>query len=312
MGYDSETCECSSSRQGCEEMSFIRVAADWAKVTYDASAAGGAAPACVSNVRAAWTAISAAAQTPAGLANLTSTFQMCTPLTDAADVFALEIFHLNAWDTMAMGNYPYSSSYLTGGAAMLPPYPVRAACDFLADPALASGDPWALLSAFNAAGAVFNNATQNLACYPIPTDLWQDGQWDYQYCTELMPEETYFTRDGVNDMFPPFAINESATTAHCLDAWGVRPRFDWMKQSCGSLFLGTGTRNPGVHPDLSPSLPFLLTRRRCEFHWVEYRVLQRRVRPVEHGRRQLDVDPDPCDRLHRRCRPSRRWVPLES
>lgn len=53
-----------------------------------------------------------------------------------------------------------------------------------------------------------------------------------QYCTELMPEETYFTRDGVNDMFPIFSINESATTAHCLDAWGVKPRFSWMKDSC--------------------------------------------------------------------------------
>lgn len=70
-------------------------------MTYDASAAGGSAPACVANVRASWAAIAAAAETPAGLANLTTTFQMCSPLTGPQDVFALEIFHLNAWDTMA-------------------------------------------------------------------------------------------------------------------------------------------------------------------------------------------------------------------
>lgn len=37
------------------------------------------------------------------------------------------------WDTMAMGNFPFPSSYLAGGIYMLPAYPVRKACDFMHD-----------------------------------------------------------------------------------------------------------------------------------------------------------------------------------
>lgn len=231
MGYDSQTY--------------------WAKVTYDATATGGSAPACVANVKAAWAAMAVAAETPAGLANLSSAFNMCEPLNGPSDVFALGIFLLNAWDTMAMGSYPYPSSYLTGGSALLPAYPLRQACSVLADPTL-SQDPWRLLPAFSAAAAVFNNVTQNIACYPLPTDLWQDGVlWDYQYCTELFPEETYFTRDGVTDMFPPFSINESATTAHCLATYGVSPRFSWIKDSYGGQNF-TGTNIVFSYGELDP------------------------------------------------------------
>jgi lysosomal Pro-X carboxypeptidase len=70
---------------------------------------------------------------------------------------------------------PYPSNYLTSGGPLLPAWPVRAACAPLADPALASGDPWALLSAFRAGGDVFNNATRNIACYDVPADYWLDG-----------------------------------------------------------------------------------------------------------------------------------------
>lgn len=133
-----------------------------------------------------------------------------------------------------MGNYPYASNYLTSGGPLLPPWPVRAACESLADPALATGDPWALLAAFNKAGAVFNNATQDISCYDVPTDYWLDGQWDYQWCTETIPEESYFTTDGVRDMFAPRAFSQSAVDAHCADAWGVKPRWHWMREAYGN------------------------------------------------------------------------------
>jgi lysosomal Pro-X carboxypeptidase len=90
---------------------------------------------------------------------------------------------------------------------MLPAYPVRAACEFLANPALVN-QQWPLLQAFNLAGGVFNNVTADVECYSLPTDIWEDGIWDYQWCTEQLPEETYFTRDGVNDMFDPAVITQ--------------------------------------------------------------------------------------------------------
>lgn len=81
----------------------------WALVTADASPAGGANAACAPNVRGAFSAMASAyAAGPAGLANLSSTFQLCAPLTGAPGELALlEMVYTNAWDTMAMGNFPY-------------------------------------------------------------------------------------------------------------------------------------------------------------------------------------------------------------
>jgi hypothetical protein len=56
-------------------------------------------------------------QTVAGRQQLSSVFQTCKPLESTDDVFALAMYLLNAWDTMAMGNYPYPDSYLTNGGA---------------------------------------------------------------------------------------------------------------------------------------------------------------------------------------------------
>ena len=151
----------------------------WRVVTRDMTPAAGSADACEANVRAAWDAMEAAAAEDS--ARLSQVMQLCTPLGGEGDVYALKIMHLNAWDTCAMGNFPYPSNYLTGGGVnpLLPAWPVRAMCEKLADPSL-KNDKWALLAAFNAAGAVFNNATQNVQCYALPTDLFLDGIWDYQ------------------------------------------------------------------------------------------------------------------------------------
>lgn len=37
-----------------------------------------------------------------------------------------------AWSYMAMGNFPYPSSYILNGNGKLPPFPVRVACEALA------------------------------------------------------------------------------------------------------------------------------------------------------------------------------------
>lgn len=92
----------------------------WAVVTADASAAHGAAPACAANVRAAFSALYAAGATDAGRARLAATFGLCAPLATPADVDAMAVtLQLNAWDTMAMGNYvrhARHSAAASGGA----------------------------------------------------------------------------------------------------------------------------------------------------------------------------------------------------
>eukprot|EP01116_Phalansterium_solitarium_P007553 TRINITY_DN202_c0_g1_i2.p2 TRINITY_DN202_c0_g1~~TRINITY_DN202_c0_g1_i2.p2 ORF type:complete len:509 (-),score=216.82 TRINITY_DN202_c0_g1_i2:4438-5964(-) len=200
----------------------------WQVVTRDATAAAGSPPACAPNVQAAWPAIFSAAQTPAGLAQLSEVFGLCTPLQTQHDVEALAILHLNAWDTLAMGNYPYPSNYLTGGGPTLPAWPFREACSYLADSTLIN-DQWRLLDAFRKATDVFNNATLNVQCYTLPTDMHEDGIYDYQWCTETMPEETYFTSDGKRDMFWPRPCNFTDTIRHCVNKYGVVPRPDWIR-----------------------------------------------------------------------------------
>jgi lysosomal Pro-X carboxypeptidase len=111
-------------------------------------------------------------------------------------------------------------------------------CDQLSNSSLA-GDKWALLTAFAAAGAIFNNATQNVMCYELPTDLWLDGIWDYQYCTETLPEETYFARDGVHDAFWPYPFDKAAIEARCQDKFGVTPRWTWIREQYADASRGT-------------------------------------------------------------------------
>ena len=83
-------------------------------VTRDATPAGGSAAACSANIRAAWDPLFAAGATPAGRAQLATAFNLCAPPAGDADMFALAIFLLNAFDTLAMGSFPYPSNYLSG------------------------------------------------------------------------------------------------------------------------------------------------------------------------------------------------------
>ncbi len=96
----------------------------WRVVTRDATAAAGSAAACSSNVRAAWQAMFSLAQTAAGLQQLSQLFVTCQPLKSAGDVHLLAALYINAWDTLAMGNYPYPSNYLSGSVD-LPPWPFK-------------------------------------------------------------------------------------------------------------------------------------------------------------------------------------------
>ena len=101
---------------------------------------------------------------------------------------------------MAMGNYPYESSYLTQGGAM-PAWPIRAACRLLsAETSEASetsetsetseaseggtGNEAAssLIEAMVAAVGVYYNASGTADCYGRESI---DGLWDYQCVLDL-------------------------------------------------------------------------------------------------------------------------------
>ena len=46
----------------------------------------------------------------------------------------------------------------------------------------------------------------------------------------MQPQETYFSRDGVHDMFWPEPMDMAAINAHCNSTLGVVPRPDWIAE----------------------------------------------------------------------------------
>lgn len=217
----------------------------WQVVTRDATPAAGSTPDCAQKVTSAFAALWSNANTAPGLARLSSTFGLCTPLATPADVNALAFFLMGSWDTMAMGNFPYPSNYLTGGGGNpnMPAWPVRAACSVMSQANAA--DPWSLLAGLNAATGVFNNVTGTVECYnpPAGDGIWEDAVWDIQWCSELLPEETYFPRNGAypapgGDMFWGWNFTNDDITQHCMNSFGYTPRFTWIAQEYGMLGLG--------------------------------------------------------------------------
>lgn len=231
--------------------------------TADATAAGGCADACADNVRASWAYLSDLSADAAGRKYLAETFHLCDPLESEADVATLAYWiqvgsqcslmsempssgsHVSwiwvlqtAWYYMAMGDFPYPSSYILMGNGVLPAFPVCVACESLADPKL-QGDAQALLPALAAAVGVYYNNTGSVTCYDFTGSVneeteYDEYMWNYQYCTELlMPSST----NGVTDMFWDQPWSTEAMVQWCQDEFGVTPRLDWAAIEYGGKKL---------------------------------------------------------------------------
>jgi lysosomal Pro-X carboxypeptidase len=144
-------------------------------VTDDASAAGGSTDACKANIKAAWSVIFALATNKTGRTQLASTFRLCPAAaqnlinTGGYGGHNLAGWLQSAMDYMAMGSYPFASSYILNGGGVLPPYPIREMCKPLADPALAKVGGVPLLAALAKGVGVFYNYTgatpRTTGCY---------------------------------------------------------------------------------------------------------------------------------------------------
>ena len=244
-----------------------------AVITHDASSAGGAAPACVPNLRQSWQALFSLGADRDGRKKLHTVLRLCpaVKLDDADDVTDLAFWLQSAWDYLAMGNFPYESDYLlNGGGTPLPRWPIRAACAHLANASLAH-DPDALLMALSDAAAVFYNASGNVRCFspdagPNDDTSLDADLWTWQACTDMtMP----MSRDGVHDAFWPQPWNGTAFADTCAARFGgIRPadgaaavayggrRFAWSGAS--NIVFSNGALDPwsstGVLRSLSRSL----------------------------------------------------------
>jgi lysosomal Pro-X carboxypeptidase len=161
----------------------------------------------------------------------------------------------DAFDYLAMGNYPYPSSYILNGDGTLPAYPFRVACSgAIANPQLAAVGGDALLSALADAVSVFYNYTGDKPCFNYTQGVnpatQDDGDlWGYQYCTEMfMP----MGRDGVTDMFWPQPWNQTLAVEQCQSQWGVKPKVTWADTVFGGRSLTAASNIVWSNGDLDP------------------------------------------------------------
>jgi lysosomal Pro-X carboxypeptidase len=208
-------------------------------VTFDMSSAAGASENCVANARKAKLAGFRLSATPEGRQMIATAFKLCNPDAFQTPEASRELpdMLIGVFGSLAMGNYPYPSSYITEGGAPFPTYPVRAACEHLA-PDFGDDDE-AVLAALRDAAGVFLNATGELQCYfPTPNDTVSKPSktdvnlWSYIECSELyMP----FSSDGVHDVASPTTQNVTRDAEECFEMWGVRMRPNWAVTQYGGL-----------------------------------------------------------------------------
>lgn len=166
-------------------------------VTRDATEEAGSAPACADNVRATLKALFKLGKSAEGRSTIARAMKLCEDSRPESsdEVMQLAQWIQGGWDYLAMGDYPYASSYMTNGDGELPAWPVREACNFLA---LENMNDEELLGGMASAIGIFYNATGRSQCFD-----WNHGAnnetdevadfWDFQFCSEQwMP----MSRDG--------------------------------------------------------------------------------------------------------------------
>jgi len=195
-----------------------------------------AVPGCDQGIRKAFTEISKLGATTEGLATLSRVFSTCTPLKSAADAAALADWMSGGITYMAMGDYPYPSTFL----GPLPGYPINASCQRWADSIKKGKDN--LAAVVDLIGVFYNFTGQAGKCYSLGSsvpDLGTDG-WEYQTCTEMvMPMAT----NGISDMFNPAPWDEKGWVQFCQQKYNVTPRADWVIDYYGGEVLPNGGNN---------------------------------------------------------------------
>lgn len=167
-------------------------------------------PHCAANIAAGIASVGKVGATADGRRQLQRDFGLCKDPEGEYEVSMLRYFLRDAFDSLAMGNYPFASDYIAGDYRHpLPAFPFAHACSPLMMDLTSPADAPKLFPALRQAVSVLYNATRSTECfelpvYPTPTDPGQpmDGMWDWQWCTEQLPDSYWFsTYGGARDMF---------------------------------------------------------------------------------------------------------------
>jgi lysosomal Pro-X carboxypeptidase len=229
----------------------------WDIVSYDTTEAAGSDPNCGSLLSEAFDLIATYSVDESGRTLLEEAFGLCTgELTeDDSDGVRLQNRVLLAYDDYAMGNYPFASNYISGSAP-LPAYPMRSACYLVSDIDITNYSDNDLLYSTGQSINLLYNASQDNVCFNLDAknDEGEDGIWDTQWCTQMMCQETYFTRRPLLDedlstgvIFPNYDYNLTWINEHCAETQGSSfiPRPSWITNS---YYGGGFTTTSGMLP----------------------------------------------------------------
>ena len=206
-------------------------------VTYDVTTEAGSSKYCEKNLRKAFA--------EKGLTKIDdpvtirSTFKICHDdnTTDSEIGWKVTGWINEALAYMAMGNFPYRSSYILNGDGYLPAFPVRVACESLAEDMTADDKVKEWLIGLDDFVGVYYNYTGTLECNSLSAPVNNESQivnalWNYQYCTQIF--QMFGQNNDANDMFWDDPWDGDAAAKSCLDQYGFLPDRDHFAQAYGS------------------------------------------------------------------------------
>jgi len=218
-----------------------------------------AANGCADNIRASFETILSLSKTPEGMSQITSAFNLCTPLETQADVTALISWATTGYVYAALEDYPYANDFLNP----VPGWPVNAICAKILPPS----NPDFLYSIAAGLGVFYNYTGQEPYCFNLSQHAQVDQGiqgWYYQICTQVV---LVYGNDGVHDMFlPPTPFDVQNYIASCRANYGVTPDFNWWPNFQGgpnleglsNVFFSNGQLDPwgrgGILANISNSV----------------------------------------------------------
>lgn len=207
-----------------------------------------AGPKCAAAVKSGLQAMYSLGKTDRGRDVLSRTFALCKSIRSFSEAEELLDYAADHWNYLAMGDYPYPSTYVQPDGGMLPAFPVTRACELvLKDQDKVHGLAQAAGMFYNATGVkkcFFNGEQQQVSSScsssrgllrALRRPAKQDcvGSWDFQWCTEhAMP----FTQGTDADMFFPLKeFNAQKAAKGCKTEWGVTQNPYWARVAYGGL-----------------------------------------------------------------------------
>ncbi|XP_029188961.2 dipeptidyl peptidase 2-like [Acropora millepora] len=238
------------------------------------------------------------AQGAQGLAKISTSFNLCKPLKSVTQIPHLLAWIRNSFTTLAMGDYPYPTSFL----APLPGYPVNVVCKMMAEAS------YKLDGLASATALVYNGTNGTLPCLDPDTEyiecadptgcgLGPDSMaWDYQACTEIaLPGGS----NGKTDMFPVLPFTQEMRAEYCLKKWKVTQRPNWTPiqywgkdiSAASNIIFSNGDLDPwrpgGVLESVSSTLVAVLVKGGA--HHLDLRASNPQDPPTVTEARKLEL-----------------------